>query len=78
MPARVEAHVWFEADILREFKISRSMLYRQLRAGVFPIPELPKIDKRHSWSDEAVRAFLAGGGARLRAVHGRSVTKRSA
>lgn len=56
--------VCFEADILRILGMSRSSLYRALRARTFPIPELPRLDTHRRWSRDAVLAFLSGAGSR--------------
>jgi hypothetical protein len=47
-------------DICRELQISRSTLKRLRRAGAFPIPELPSLDKHPRWSRAAVEKFLEG------------------
>lgn len=41
-------------DVARILKTSRRTIERQLRAGTFFIPELPKVDYRHRWSRRRV------------------------
>lgn len=51
--------VLFEQDICDLFGFCTRTLHRQLRAGVFPIPEMPKMTAQHRWSRADVLAFLA-------------------
>ena len=51
--------VLFIDDVARELRISRREIQRQRRHGVFPIPTMPKLDKRPRWSSDAVEAFKA-------------------
>lgn len=54
-------------DLARILQTSRATIDRRRKSGVFPIPELPAIDKRPRWSGAAVRRFLSTGqtGSRL-------------
>lgn len=45
-------------DVCRELRISRSTLKRLRRAGVFPIQELPSLDKHPRWSGVDVARFI--------------------
>jgi hypothetical protein len=47
-------------DVARILKTSVRTIKRRLRCGAFPIPELPSIDKKHRWSGESVRRYVAG------------------
>jgi predicted site-specific integrase-resolvase len=51
--------VLFDDDICRALRISLTTLKRLRRAGAFPIPELPSLDKRHRYSPRDLEAYLA-------------------
>lgn len=51
--------VCFLDDVARALRMSRRTLEKRRRAGVFPIRELPRLDKRPRWSGADVREFLA-------------------
>jgi predicted site-specific integrase-resolvase len=51
--------VLFDEDLCAELRISRRTLKRLRRAGAFPIPELPSLDKRHRYARRDVEAFLS-------------------
>lgn len=51
-------HVCLIGDLCRILQISRTTVEKLRRHGMFPIPELPALDKRPRWSGAAVRAFL--------------------
>lgn len=55
----VRPAVLFDADVCAELRISRRTLERRRRAGSFPIPELPSLDKRHRYARADVDAFLS-------------------
>jgi len=57
--------VLFIEDLVRELRTSRRTIARLRRQRVFPIPELPSLDKRPRWSRVAVEQFLAGGPRRV-------------
>ncbi len=48
------------ADLCRALRLSRAQYQRLRRAGTFPIPQLPGLDKRARFSGEMVRRYLAG------------------
>jgi predicted DNA-binding transcriptional regulator AlpA len=52
--------VLFIDDVARELRTSRTTIARLRRQRLFPIPELPSIDKRPRWSRAAVDQYLAG------------------
>ena len=54
-----DAEVLFIPDIAAALRTSRSTVERRLKDNSFPIPELPRIDKRRRWSRRAVDAFLS-------------------
>lgn len=58
-------------ELARILKTSTRNLQRQLRAGTFFIPELPKVDRRHRWSRVVVAQYIAEGHA---LVHERKAT----
>jgi predicted DNA-binding transcriptional regulator AlpA len=45
-------------DVAAVLKTSRTTIFRQRRAGVFPIPEIPGIDARVRYAKAAVSEFL--------------------
>lgn len=51
--------VMFDADVCKELRISLRTLKRLRRARVFPIPELPSLDKRHRYARRDVDAYIA-------------------
>jgi hypothetical protein len=51
--------VMFDADVCQELRISLRTLKRLRRARVFPIPELPSLDKRHRYARRDVDAYIA-------------------
>jgi len=52
--------VLFIDDVAAVLKTSRRTIARLRRQRVFPIPELPSIDKRPRWSRLVVEQYLAG------------------
>jgi hypothetical protein len=48
-------------DIARLLKTSPRTIARRIRAGSFPFPQLPRIDKRARWSRVVIERILAGG-----------------
>lgn len=52
--------VCFLEDLARILRTSRRTIDRMRSARVFPIRELPSIDKRPRWSGDDVRRYLAG------------------
>lgn len=50
--------VCFDEDITLVLKVRLRTLQKIRRAGAFPIPELPRLDKRHRYSRRDVIAFL--------------------
>lgn len=55
--------VLYLEDVAARLRTSVRTIKRMLRAGTFPIPSLPRIDRRHRWSLSAVLHFLAEGSA---------------
>lgn len=51
--------VLFDKDVCAELRISLRTLKRRRRAGAFPIPELPSLDRRHRYARRDVDAFLS-------------------
>jgi predicted DNA-binding transcriptional regulator AlpA len=47
-------------DLCRALRMSRAQFQRLRRAGTFPIPALPGLDRRVRFSGEAVRRYLSG------------------
>jgi len=47
-------------DLCRALRMSRAQFQRLRRAGTFPIPSLPGLDRRVRFSADAVRRYLAG------------------
>lgn len=66
--------VYFAEDICRVLGLSRRTLDRLLRHGAFPIPQLPRLDRRHRWSAAKVEAFLQEEQGQL-SRHGRTVRR---
>lgn len=60
--------VCFLDDVARILRTSRRTIEKLRRARMFPIPELPSIDKRPRWSGEDVRRFVAHMPTTLRRV----------
>ncbi len=56
--------VCFVEDVCDALRLSRRSFERLLRHGAFPVPELPRMDRRHRWSGAAVQAFIESGGVR--------------
>ena len=56
--------VCLEADICRIFKLTHRTLRRLRHHGAFPVPELPKLDRKTRWSGQRVASYLALGEAR--------------
>lgn len=52
--------VCFLDDLARILRTSRRTIEKMRRARVFPIRELPSLDRRPRWSGEDVRKYLAG------------------
>lgn len=52
--------VCYLADLHRILGISFSQIHALRQAGVFPIAELPRLDRRPRWSGEAVRRYISG------------------
>lgn len=50
--------VLFIDELAQILGTSVRTIQKQLRAGTFPIPELPRIDRKHRWSRERVHAEL--------------------
>jgi hypothetical protein len=51
--------VCYEKDLIRlQIIDSKRQLQKLRKAGAFPIPELPKLDRRHRYSRRDVIAFL--------------------
>lgn len=50
--------VLFIDDMARALRTSRTTIARLRRQRVFPIPELPSIDKRPRWSRAALDRYL--------------------
>ncbi len=50
--------VCFVEDLVRILRLSRATIDRRIRAGNFPIPELPRLDSRRRWSRRIVERFL--------------------
>lgn len=53
--------VCFIDDVCTALRLSRRTAERLLRHGAFPIPELPRLDRKHRWSGAAVQQFLEAG-----------------
>jgi hypothetical protein len=51
------ADVLFDDELCAELRISRTTLKRLRRAGAFPIPTLPSLDKRSRTTRRALEAF---------------------
>lgn len=62
--------VCFIEDVARALHTSRRTIARLRSFHSFPIPELPRLDKRPRWSGDAVRKFVEAGhtGRSLRRV----------
>lgn len=58
-------------DMAAILRTSRSTIERRRRAGTFPLPELPSLDKRPRWSRQAVEQFLSSTSGGLRTRRGR-------
>lgn len=56
---REHEDVLFLADLAKWVRMSTRTLARRLRAGTFPIPELPRLDHRRRWSNAVVTEWLA-------------------
>lgn len=50
--------VCFDEDLERIFKWKLRTMQKSRAAGTFPIPELPRLDKRHRYSRRDVIALL--------------------
>lgn len=50
--------VLFDADICRELQISLRTLKRRRRLNTFPLPELPKLDRKHRYARRDLDAFI--------------------
>ena len=50
--------VCFDPDLQRIFQWKQRTIQKRRRAGTFPIPELPRVDRRHRYSRRDVIAFL--------------------
>jgi hypothetical protein len=50
--------VFFDPDVCAALRISLTTLKRLRRARVFPIPELPALDKRHRYARADIEAFV--------------------
>lgn len=53
--------ILFIADLADRLGMSVRTIDRRLRAGAFPIPELPRLDQRRRWSSVDVNHFIATG-----------------
>lgn len=51
------------AELAELLRCSESTIKRRLRAGVFPLPPLPGIDRKRRWSKAAVWKWLEASGA---------------
>ena len=56
--------VLFIEDVALLIRSSPSTIRRRLRAGVFPVPPLPGIDKRLRWSRRSFDSWFRQSGAR--------------
>jgi hypothetical protein len=63
-----EQEVMFIEEVAAKCRVSRRTIERARRARLFPIPELPAIDKRPRWSRRDVERYLtsADGGSTRR------------
>jgi hypothetical protein len=59
--------VLYDADLCALLEISLRTLKRHRRLNIFPISELPRLDRRHRYSRRDVEAFLNREPARRRA-----------
>ena len=50
------------ADLAELLRCSPSTIKRRLRAGIFPVPPLPGIDRKWRWSKAAVWKWLEASG----------------
>lgn len=57
--------VCFVEDVCQALRLSRRTFERLLRHGAFPVPELPRLDRRHRWSGAAITAFIETGANQL-------------
>ncbi|HXG57070.1 MAG TPA: helix-turn-helix domain-containing protein [Vicinamibacterales bacterium] len=57
------AAILFLSEVCQELRISLTTAKRLRRAGAFPIPELPSLDKRARFSSRDVDAFKAREGS---------------
>lgn len=51
-------HVLLDDELCAVLRISLRTLKRRRKAGAFPIPQLPSLDKRHRYARQDVEAFL--------------------
>ena len=56
--------VLFIEDVAELLRSSPSTIRRRLRAGVFPVPPLPGIDKRLRWSRRSFDSWFRKGDPR--------------
>lgn len=54
------ARVYFIDEVCAFLRTSRRTVEKMRRARVFPIPELPSIDKRPRWSGADILRFIEG------------------
>ena len=59
--------VLFIDDVAGILRTSTRTIKRQLRAGTFFIPQLPRVDHRRRWSRQVVREAIATNGASVAA-----------
>ena len=61
---RDPSEVLFIEDVADLLRTSPSTIRRRLRAGVFPVPPLPGIDKRLRWSRRSFDSWFRKGDPR--------------
>lgn len=64
--------VLFLVDVCERLRISLTTAKRLRRAGAFPLPELPSLDRKVRYSSRDLDAFLAREGTTLRLMRKRS------
>jgi len=50
--------VCFLADVCKHLRLSPATLHRLRRAGAFPIPEMPSLDKHPRWRGADIAKYL--------------------
>lgn len=67
LSARFEGRVVLTIeDVADAIETSPRTIKRRLRAGAFPIPELPGIDRKHRWAVSAVAEWIVTKGSKRR------------